>query len=387
MASDIISPYVDIPLAQEPDESNARYGSEFLTDVKNLQVGFGSQVLRVDEQGLWLGAARFADAPFSVDMQGNIVASSLSLSDLSGTLDDIPNGSTYFRTTANQVFGAGYAYLGLNSSGAIIKGFLNSQLDSVSLPANGVRVDANGIYGRKSSSTTFYIDTSGNAYFVGDLASSTMTASTITGTVITGSTLTTASSGQRVVLTSTLAEFYNSSNTLIAQTYASSSSYLIKGSQSTSSIFLDAGSSGSISFLSNGTLMAVFNNSSADFSPYSSGGMSLGNIVSKWLDLWISGTFEYQAISQPVTYWGYVSGTSISPTNTSWSVSNPSTGRYTVTHSLGHTSYVVQVTPFATAVKNITIDGRGSSTFQVRIANLADTLENNDFMFTLYEAP
>ncbi len=72
----IINPYEDIEYIDlEPEDSG-----EDLTRVRSLQVGYGSKVLRIDQDGLWMGAKRFADAPFSVDMNGNMVATSLDLS-------------------------------------------------------------------------------------------------------------------------------------------------------------------------------------------------------------------------------------------------------------------------------------------------------------------
>lgn len=54
--------------------------SDNLSRIASMQVGSGSQVFRSDQQGIWLGAAKFADAPFSVDMAGNLIASSATLS-------------------------------------------------------------------------------------------------------------------------------------------------------------------------------------------------------------------------------------------------------------------------------------------------------------------
>lgn len=56
-------------------------GTQYLDNIGTMQVGYGTKVLRVDKSGIWLGAERFADAPFSVDMEGNVVASTLNLSD------------------------------------------------------------------------------------------------------------------------------------------------------------------------------------------------------------------------------------------------------------------------------------------------------------------
>ena len=40
----------------------------------DLGIGQGSKVFRADQSGIWLGAEQFANAPFSVDMEGNIIA-------------------------------------------------------------------------------------------------------------------------------------------------------------------------------------------------------------------------------------------------------------------------------------------------------------------------
>jgi len=43
--------------------------------------GYGDLVFGNDDNGIWLGAAEFADAPFSVDYEGNMIASSATLGD------------------------------------------------------------------------------------------------------------------------------------------------------------------------------------------------------------------------------------------------------------------------------------------------------------------
>jgi len=47
-------------------------GQLYLDNILAMQVGSGTSVFRADESGLWLGANKFADAPFKIDMQGNI---------------------------------------------------------------------------------------------------------------------------------------------------------------------------------------------------------------------------------------------------------------------------------------------------------------------------
>jgi hypothetical protein len=53
-------------------------GSQAYSD--KLIRGYGDKVIGQSSQGFWAGAADFADAPFSVDMEGNVVASTLDLS-------------------------------------------------------------------------------------------------------------------------------------------------------------------------------------------------------------------------------------------------------------------------------------------------------------------
>ena len=54
-------------------------GQEYLVGLLGMQIGSGTSVMSADQDGIWLGAKRFVDAPFSVDMEGNIVATSLDL--------------------------------------------------------------------------------------------------------------------------------------------------------------------------------------------------------------------------------------------------------------------------------------------------------------------
>jgi hypothetical protein len=55
-------------------------GNSYLSNLAGMQIGSGNQVFRGDGSGIWLGASKFEDAPFSVDMDGNVVATGLSLS-------------------------------------------------------------------------------------------------------------------------------------------------------------------------------------------------------------------------------------------------------------------------------------------------------------------
>lgn len=57
-------------------------GSPYLDDLNSLQIGYGTRLFRADQNGIWLGAEKFAAAPFRVDMQGNVTATSASFPNL-----------------------------------------------------------------------------------------------------------------------------------------------------------------------------------------------------------------------------------------------------------------------------------------------------------------
>lgn len=92
----IINPFTDIiPPAYAPNANQ--------DDFKSFSLGGGGENgLKADEQGLWFGARSFADAPFKVDMSGNVTASSFTV--VGGT---IKYGKVNFSDTTH----AGY-YIG-----------------------------------------------------------------------------------------------------------------------------------------------------------------------------------------------------------------------------------------------------------------------------------
>jgi hypothetical protein len=61
------------------DSTTDNYGNDVI-NVAAMKAGTGDKSFKVDDSGIWLGANKFADAPFSVDMEGNISATSLDLS-------------------------------------------------------------------------------------------------------------------------------------------------------------------------------------------------------------------------------------------------------------------------------------------------------------------
>ena len=94
----------------------------------------------------------------------------VSLSQISGDLDSIANGVTYFRTTANQVTGAGRAFNALDSSNEYIKSLVSTKMTVVgSNPATGIAIDANGIRMYQASTLKVNIPVSGAPSFSGDI--------------------------------------------------------------------------------------------------------------------------------------------------------------------------------------------------------------------------
>lgn len=53
--------------------------TSLLDNVNSIKIGTGAKCFKADSSGIWLGANKFADAPFSVDLDGNITASTLNL--------------------------------------------------------------------------------------------------------------------------------------------------------------------------------------------------------------------------------------------------------------------------------------------------------------------
>ncbi|MBA3756293.1 MAG: tail fiber domain-containing protein [Nitrosomonas sp.] len=94
----------------------------------------------------------------------------VSLTQISGDLDDISDGSTYFRTNSNQVTGAGRGFNALNSSNEYNKSLKSTQLTVVgSNPSTGWVGDSNGIRMYQSGVLKVNIPVSGDPYFDGDL--------------------------------------------------------------------------------------------------------------------------------------------------------------------------------------------------------------------------
>lgn len=107
-----------------------------------------------------------------------INTSAISIGSFGGSLDDIDNGSTYYKATLNQVYGGGYAFGGLDSNGNVKIPVDSTKMSAGSLPNTGIYIDSTGIYGRYGGVTKFSVLTStGSGYFAGELGTVYLTTS------------------------------------------------------------------------------------------------------------------------------------------------------------------------------------------------------------------
>lgn len=72
MAAKKITLYNDIE--SKPYNGVPNYGKDTIDNLQEISTGQGSKAFRQDRDGMWLGANKFADAPFSVSMQGRLIA-------------------------------------------------------------------------------------------------------------------------------------------------------------------------------------------------------------------------------------------------------------------------------------------------------------------------
>jgi len=93
----IINAFNDI--AEKPlPETEGVGGFDDLRSVAALQVGIGSRAFKADQDGIFLGGNTFASAPFSVDMQGNLIAASATFSQYVTTIVGDGYGKNFVST-------------------------------------------------------------------------------------------------------------------------------------------------------------------------------------------------------------------------------------------------------------------------------------------------
>lgn len=122
------------------------HGNSYLSRVAAMQIGEGTKVMRADQSGFWLGAAKWADAPFRVDMQGNATATSITVSGYivtGGAAGDVNAGAVTVsggKITAASVTIAKLDFTPLTSSGATTE-----VIATINASAEGITIEADNI--------------------------------------------------------------------------------------------------------------------------------------------------------------------------------------------------------------------------------------------------
>lgn len=81
MTDKILDVFTDVPTVSL--EPNVQWGVQNQDNIGSLNAGGGTKVFRFSQEaGFWIGAERFINAPFRVDMNGNLVASSATFPNL-----------------------------------------------------------------------------------------------------------------------------------------------------------------------------------------------------------------------------------------------------------------------------------------------------------------
>lgn len=262
-----IDPFTNIPYLVLPTiDPTKNAGGSFFSDLREISAGVGSEVFRIDRQGLWLGAKTFDSAPFSVSMSGEVKASKLTITGSSTINFSNVIGSTKPDDNADVT---------------------SSHPQSVSwLTDAGAMAYENLVEKAKLGSTII-----SGGYIKTDL----LTADNIiTGTLI-GRTVQSAPSGNyRVQLENTGSPYlpnsvswYNSSNSVLGRVIASTSGHILV-------------SGDTVELVSNGTIW-----SGGDLLPFNDGAEELGTSSYRWNNLYSKGAiittatqFNYSTLNE-----------------------------------------------------------------------------------------
>lgn len=88
MAEKIIDPQTNVE--DKKLSETIDWGQQNLDNIGSLSAGGGTSSFKFDQaSGLWLGAERFADAPFRVDMNGNVNMKSANIIVNDGSYDRV----------------------------------------------------------------------------------------------------------------------------------------------------------------------------------------------------------------------------------------------------------------------------------------------------------
>jgi hypothetical protein len=165
-----------------------------------INIGEGTQVMRADQSGLWLGAADFANAPFKVDMTGAMTATSVTITgyveDVGGQYDSAASGA---RVRILPDANTGIQIVDATSTNVFLAEVGGTNVGDITI---GDYSGGTGILWDNSAS---------NLTIKGD-----MTAGNISGVTITGSNISTGTTGTRVSMSANgdTISIYDSGNDL-----------------------------------------------------------------------------------------------------------------------------------------------------------------------------
>lgn len=302
-------PYLDPAVPQTAPDQVRAYASQFFNTLEELSVGKGTKAFKADPSGLWLGGNLFSEAPFRVDMLGNVVANSILINGLGGDIiagaingdGDFINEliSTNLNTQSKEILGS----FTFGVSGAI----------AIATDANnGVWISPTGILGKKAGATTFAIESDGDATFGGTLVAAsgtfgTITSGSISGVTITGSTIkATGGAGSDVWMDSSdgTLKFFHAGSEKGFMYSNSAGDILFSADENMAITFNDGGGTGNFSVSNDGTPQFIIYDSGLVFgagdiqcggtfksSDGTSGTNTTENLVtSVW---WDGGTLKY----------------------------------------------------------------------------------------------
>lgn len=100
----IVDAYNNIP--DISIDSGTTQGKDTL-NVAAMNVGFGDTCFKTDDQGIWLGSDKFTTAPFRVNMDGDLVASSATITGYASDSDltDLENAALVKASTTQILSG------------------------------------------------------------------------------------------------------------------------------------------------------------------------------------------------------------------------------------------------------------------------------------------
>ena len=79
--------FTDIKQQPLPEISTTVGGQQFFDNLFSLAIGSGGNAFKADKDGIWLGADKFANAPFKVNMQGLLTAAGAVLTGYASSTD------------------------------------------------------------------------------------------------------------------------------------------------------------------------------------------------------------------------------------------------------------------------------------------------------------